>query len=84
MENKAIKIINKIISWSIIILAGLIPLFFLPFTTDFYEFNKNALLFVTVGLLTILWLLRMALEGKIAFKKTSFDFAALISVASRL
>jgi len=39
-----VKIINKIITWKLAILIGLMPLFFLPFTSDFYDFNKNILL----------------------------------------
>jgi tetratricopeptide (TPR) repeat protein len=81
MSEKGI-ILNKIISGGAMILAFLIPLFFLPFTYDFYEFNKNMLLFVIVGILLILWLLRMVLSGKISFKKNVFDLPVLLIAAA--
>ena len=33
-----------------------IPLFYLPFTTDFYQFNKLALFYVLTGLGLLSWL----------------------------
>ena len=78
MENKAIRIINKLISLLIIVLTGLIPLFFLPFTYDFYEFNKNTLLIAFVSVMLVVWLLRMALEKKITFRRTPIDLPVLI------
>ena len=68
---------NKIISWGLIFLVGLIPLFFLPFTVDFYEFNKNIFLIVSAFILLVLWLLKMALARKITFKKTPLDLPVL-------
>ncbi len=72
------KILPKIISWLIIGFVFLIPLFFLPFTADLYEFNKNILLLVITGILLILWLLKMALSGKFVFQKTWLDLPILI------
>jgi len=69
--------INKIISWSIIILVGLIPLFFLLFTSEFYEFNKNILLVVVCGLLLVVWTLKMVLQGRMSFRRTPFDLPVL-------
>jgi len=81
MSEKSV-ILNKIISGGAMILAFLTPLFFLPFTYDFYEFNKNMLLFVIVGILLILWLLKMVLSGKISFKKNVFDLPVLLIAAA--
>jgi len=78
MENKAVRIIDKLISWVIIVLVGLIPLFFLPFTYEFYEFNKNILLVVLVSVMLVVWLLKMALEKKIVFRRTPFDLPILV------
>lgn len=76
------KILEKIITWSIIILTGLIPLFFLPFTSDFYDFNKNILLLIGSLLLTIAWLLKMVLEKKVTFRRTAFDLPVLFIAAT--
>lgn len=71
------KIINKIISWSIIILVGLIPLFFLTFSSEFYDFNKNILLLIVSLLLLSIWFLKMVLEKKVTFHRTAFDLPIL-------
>lgn len=72
-----IKTINKIINWGIIVLVGLLPIFFLPFTSEFYEFNKNILLLTVSGLLLLVWGLRMVLEKKVSFRRTPFDLPVL-------
>ncbi len=68
---------TKILNWGLIILAFLIPLFFLPLTTEFYEFNKNVLLIGMAGLLFVGWGLKMLSEKKVAFKSTPFDLPVL-------
>ncbi len=74
--------IDKFISWGIIILVFLLPLFFLPVTTEFYEFNKNILLYFGVAILLIVWILKMIAEKKVVFRQTAFDLPVLaIAVA---
>ncbi|MCJ7829608.1 tetratricopeptide repeat protein [Patescibacteria group bacterium] len=77
IQEKIIKILNKIIQWSLVVLAGLIPLFFLPFTSEFYEFNKNILLLVVSGLCLAVWALKMVLEKKVTFRRTPLDLPIL-------
>ena len=72
-----IKVIEKFINWIIIVLVGLLPLFFLPITPDFYDFNKNYLLMAGTLILLGLWGLRMILEKRVVFKKTAFDLPVL-------
>jgi tetratricopeptide (TPR) repeat protein len=53
MEEK-LKILSKINYWTLVGLVFFLPLFFLPLTTNFFFFNKVALLaMVTFGLLAI-------------------------------
>ncbi len=76
------KLINKIITWFVIILTGLIPLFFLPFTSDFYDFNKNILLFFSVLLLLILWSIKIIVTKEVKLRRMVFDLPILaIAVA---
>jgi len=76
MSKRAI-IINKIITWKLTILAGLIPLFFLPFTSEFYDFNKNILLFYSVLVLLILWAFKIIFSKELRFKRSIFDLPIL-------
>jgi len=76
--------LEKILNWGIIILIFLLPLFFLPITTDFYDFNKNILLYCYIVILLIVWGLRMVLEKKVTFRRTPFDLPVLAIAAAFL
>src|SRR3989344_7616909 len=83
MEN----IFNKIIAVSINLLVFLIPLFFLPFSFEAFEFNKQYLLFFLVLIALFAWIGRMVLaDQEFRFKRTPLDvfvigflFIALLS-----
>lgn len=51
------KVLDKIISWGLVALIFLLPLFFLPLTPDFYYFNKLILLVIGSAVLLIVSLL---------------------------
>lgn len=79
MENpKLTAILEKIISWGLVILVFLVPLFFLPITSDFYDFNKNLLLLGAGGLLLVLWSLKMLTTRKVTFRRTVFDLPVIV------
>ena len=69
---------NKIIKWSIYLLVFLLPLFFLPFSFEAFEFNKQYLLFFLVSLAFLAWLAKMILVDKeIKFKRSPLDLFVL-------
>lgn len=68
-----VKILDKIIVWGIAILAFVVPLFFLPLTTDFYDFNKNLFLILITLLLLMLWIFKLAVSPQIKLVKTPLD-----------
>lgn len=78
------KLLDKIINWGVITLVFLTPLFFLPITSEFFEFNKNILLLMACGLLLMAWALRMVLEKKVTFRRTPFDLPILLFAISYL
>src|SRR3989344_5820014 len=68
------NIFSRIINISIYGLAFLVPLFFLPFSFEAFEFNKQYLLFFLVALSFFCWLAKMALVDKeLRFKRTPLD-----------
>ena len=75
-------IFEKIFKWGLIILTFLLPLFFLPLTTNFYEFNKNLLLILATGLFVINFCLKAVKERKVAFGRTPFDLPLLLLVVA--
>lgn len=67
--SKNILALNKIIRWCIYLLVFLMPLWFLPFTNEVLNFNKQVLM---VGLLTIAliaWLGELITKDKIRWYK---------------
>ena len=69
---------NKILKHLIYIIVVAIPLFFLPFTFEFLEFNKLFFLFFSVWLATLVWLVKMIIEDKeIKIKYSKVDFFVL-------
>lgn len=76
--------LDKIINGGLLVLVFLIPLFFLPLTSDFYDFNKNILLVVTAGLLLLAWGLKMFLENGLRLKRTPFDLPVVLIAVTYL
>ncbi len=69
-----INIFNKIVKFSICGLVFLIPLFFLPFSFEAFEFNKQYLLFFLSTIGFVAWFGKMILIDKeIRFKRTPLD-----------
>jgi len=68
------KLCNYIIKYSMYTLVFLMPLFWLPWTIEAYEFNKQYLLFFLTGLALLAWLTKMiVVQRKIIFKRTPLD-----------
>ena len=73
------KICNFIIKFSIYALVFLTPLFWLPWSAEIFEFNKQYLIFVLIGLALLSWLAKMVfVQRKITFYRTSLDLWILI------
>lgn len=71
--------LNLIIKLSIYLLVFLLPVFFLPFSFEVFEFNKQYLLFFLVSIGFLAWLTKMILVDKeIKFRRTPLDIPILI------
>lgn len=66
------------------LLFFLLPLFFTPFTSELFEFNKIILLYSLTILIIGCWLGRMLLQKKIIFKRTFFDLPLLLFLFSQI
>ncbi|MGB9911624.1 MAG: tetratricopeptide repeat protein [Microgenomates group bacterium] len=70
------------------LLAFLLPLFFLPITADFYDLNKNYLLWLWVIICFLFWGIKVLKEKKIEIKTSPFllpfFFFTLASILSVL
>src|SRR3989304_3760843 len=70
--------INGAIRFGIVGLAFLTPLFFLPITSEFYQFNKQVLVVGVTAILLILWGVKVGIEGKMRITRTSIDVAIIL------
>ncbi|MFH1582258.1 MAG: tetratricopeptide repeat protein [bacterium] len=75
------KLLTNITKWSMYLLIFLLPLFFLPFSFEAFEFNKQYLMFFLVSLGVFSWLTKMILVDKeIKFKRTPLDVFIIVFV----
>lgn len=65
------KICDNVTKYTIYFVVFLTPIFFLPFTTDYFDFNKQILLIVLVFVALIPWMLKFLMLGGVEIKKTS-------------
>ncbi|MBU1136933.1 tetratricopeptide repeat protein [Patescibacteria group bacterium] len=73
------KICNFIIKSSVYALVFLTPLFWLPWSAEVFEFNKQYLIFILIGLAWLAWLAKMVfVRRKIVFRRTSLDLWILV------
>jgi tetratricopeptide (TPR) repeat protein len=66
---------NIVTKYSVFVLVFLLPLFFLPWTTDILEFNKQALLvfLMAVGFSSVI--IKTLISGVFTVRKTKFNYA---------
>ena len=76
------KICNFLIKYSIYGLVFLMPLFWLPWTNEVYEFNKQYLLVFLVGLALLAWLVKMiVVQKRFVLRRTPLDIWILLFMA---
>lgn len=74
----------KYARWLVYILVFSIPLFFLPWTSEVLEFNKQFLIFILAGAGLILYLGQVIRTGHLILKKSPANYAILIFLAAIL
>lgn len=72
------KFYNNISRWCLYASVFLMPLFFLPFTTNVLEINKLMLLLVMASIGMVAWLLGVVSSGYLAWRNNPIDKGLLI------
>lgn len=78
MREQLTGIIDNAISFILIGVVGLTPIFFINQTTEFYEMPKLALLVIATVLLLGLWIFSWILKGKVQITRTPLDIPLLL------
>ena len=72
------NLLNRIIKCNIYVLVFLLPLFFLPFSFEIFEYNKQYLLFFLISSALFAWVLKqVAYDKEIRLKKSPIDYLVL-------
>jgi len=66
------------VKWGLYILAFLLPLFFLPFTTNVLDLNKLFLLFIFTFVLLVFWLAKILTQRKLEIHKSLVNILAVL------
>lgn len=72
-HSKVIRFTDFVTQFGIFFLVVILPVLFLPFTSEFYEFNKSILFLSVMLVVLVSWITNLAFTGKFSFWKTSFD-----------
>ena len=79
-QEKGIKS-NYFLRYFLYFLVFLLPLFFLPFSVEIFEFNKTLLLFVVSSLAFLIWTAKMIIiDRRLVFVKTPLDVPIIIFI----
>lgn len=84
-----VRVADEIIRWSILTLAVLVPVLFLPWTLEVAEINKQYLILLGAMLAGMAWLAKMLAERKFEYRKSAVNvmvvlFAAVYAISSWL
>lgn len=82
--SKTARFFEKLISLCLYGVVMLIPVFFLPFTPDAVEFNKQFLLYFLVIVGLIAWVSKGIAEKKLLIRRTPLDIPLLLVVVTLL
>src|SRR3989344_2961253 len=84
MKNNLLPAINKALVYLVLAFAFLLPVFHLPITVEFFEFNKLALSVVATLVLLTLWGVKILMEGKVELAKSPINLPILGIVVANL
>jgi hypothetical protein len=65
---------NRFFNWCLYLLIVLVPLTFLPITSEVREFNKQTVLFFLVVLMLAVWVIKVLTTRSVSWVRTPLDF----------
>jgi len=82
--SKSRNFYNVFINWSLYTLFFFLPIFFLPFTSEVFEINKQTLMVVLVLVALLAWLGSMVMEKKLVFRANWLNFLPILLLLAAL
>ncbi|MEX0621407.1 MAG: O-antigen ligase family protein [Candidatus Woykebacteria bacterium] len=78
------RISETIIEYTFYALFFLVPLIWLPVTSELFEFNKMILVYFGASIILTAWLVKTVSEGKFVYKSTPLDIPILLFLAANI
>lgn len=75
-----LSILQKTIELSFYLIFFLVPLVFLPQTSELFEFNKIIVTYILTVVITTAWLAKSIIKGRVIFRRTLLDIPLLIFI----
>lgn len=79
--SKVVRFCDAVITWTILALAVLVPLFFLPWTIEVAELNKQLLVVVGAAVAGMAWLGKMLAERKFEYRRSVVNVIVVLHLA---
>lgn len=73
--NKVLPSLFKFLEYSPVVLAVVLPLLFVPSTTEYFETAKVAFIYIFTSIIFIVWGVKMVYEKRVSFVRSPMDVA---------
>ncbi|NIT04157.1 hypothetical protein GTO10_04510, partial [Candidatus Saccharibacteria bacterium] len=78
------KVAENIIEYTLYIVVFLVPLIWLPVTSELFEFNKMILVYFGTSVVFTAWLFKSVNDGAFTLKRTPLDIPILLFLAANI
>lgn len=76
--NKILPNLFKFLEYAPVVLAFVLPLLFIPLTTEYFETAKVSFLYLFVSLTFVIWTIKMVSERKVTFVRSALDLPLVL------
>ncbi|MBN1585764.1 tetratricopeptide repeat protein [Candidatus Uhrbacteria bacterium] len=77
-----VSVCDRIIRWTVMALAAFVPVFFLPFTPEVLEFNKQTVIVAGAAVAGLAWIGKMLAERRLEYRRTAVNTIVLLYLAA--
>ncbi|MCH7541930.1 O-antigen ligase family protein, partial [Patescibacteria group bacterium] len=78
------RIAETIIEYTFYVLIFLVPIIWLPFTSELFEFNKIILVYFGTSIVLTAWIFKSVSERAFTYKRTPLDIPILLFLAANI
>src|SRR5688572_29143863 len=80
-NNKIVQLCDKIIQWTLLTVTFLVPLFFLPWTIEVAELNKQLIIVVGAAVAGLAWFGKMLAQRQFEYRRSIVSMMVLLFTA---